>query len=67
MCGVRLIAQDVNKNNVITYTEFIAAVLEMHGKIEEYRFAEAFDQLNCDDSGYSTYFRLFGVFLLVID
>ena len=47
--------KDVNKNNVITYTEFIAAVLEMHGKIEEYRFAEAFDQLDTDDSGYSTF------------
>jgi hypothetical protein len=43
----------VNKNNVITYTEFLAAVLEMHGKVEEYRFAEAFDQLDCDSSGYS--------------
>ena len=27
----------------------------MHGKIEEYRFAEAFDQLDCDDSGFSTW------------
>jgi hypothetical protein len=34
----------------------MAAVLEMHGNIEEYRFAEAFDQLDVDDSGYSTYF-----------
>jgi Ca2+-binding EF-hand superfamily protein len=48
----------VNKNNVITYTEFLAAVLEMHGKVEEYRFAEAFDQLDCDSSGYSKYWFL---------
>jgi hypothetical protein len=27
----------------------------MHGKIEEYRFAEAFDQLDRDDSGFSTW------------
>jgi calcium-dependent protein kinase len=45
--------KDVNKNHVITYTEFLAAVLEMQGKIEEYRLAEAFDQIDCDDSGYS--------------
>ena len=43
---------DVNKNNVINYTEFLAATLETQGNIEEYRLAEAFDVLDSDDSGY---------------
>lgn len=43
---------DVNKSNVINYTEFLAATLETQGAIAEYRLAEAFDQLDCDDSGY---------------
>jgi hypothetical protein len=34
------------------YTEFIAATLEAHGRIEEERIAEAFDRLDSDDSGY---------------
>jgi len=43
---------DVNKNGVILYTEFLAATLEMQGSIEEKRLAEAFDHIDCDDSGY---------------
>lgn len=44
--------QDVNKNGVIMYTEFIAATLEAQGHIEEERVAEAFDRLDSDDSGF---------------
>lgn len=47
--------QDVNKNNEINYTEFLAAALETQGAIEEYRLAEAFDLLDTDNSGYSTW------------
>jgi hypothetical protein len=45
-------AQDINRNNVINYTEFLAAALETQGTIEEYRLAEAFDLMDVDDSGY---------------
>jgi Ca2+-binding EF-hand superfamily protein len=45
----------VNKGNNISYTEFLAAVMEMQGRIEEYRLAEAFDQIDVDGSGYSKY------------
>lgn len=38
----------------IRYTEFIAATIEAHGTISEARLAEAFDCLDCDDSGYIT-------------
>ena len=38
----------------IRYTEFIAATIEAHGTISESRLAEAFDRLDCDDSGYIT-------------
>lgn len=43
---------DVNKNNVINYTEFLAACLEAQGELEEHRLAEAFDLIDSDDSGY---------------
>ena len=43
---------DVNKTDVINYTEFLAATLETQGAIEEYRLAEAFDAIDSDDSGY---------------
>ena len=49
---LRLTIQDVNKNGVIMYTEFIAATLEAQGNIEEERIAEAFDRLDSDDSGF---------------
>jgi hypothetical protein len=32
------------------YTEFLAATLEAHGQIEEARIADAFDQIDRDDS-----------------
>ena len=38
----------------ILYTEFVAATIEAHGKISEARLAEAFDRLDCDDSGFIT-------------
>lgn len=43
---------DVNRNGIILYTEFLAATLELHGRIEEKRLAEAFDHIDDDDSGY---------------
>eukprot|EP00578_Thalassiosira_sp_NH16_P021397 CAMPEP_0181101490 /NCGR_PEP_ID=MMETSP1071-20121207/13782_1 /TAXON_ID=35127 /ORGANISM="Thalassiosira sp., Strain NH16" /LENGTH=548 /DNA_ID=CAMNT_0023184345 /DNA_START=50 /DNA_END=1696 /DNA_ORIENTATION=+ len=43
---------DVNNNGVILYTEFLAATLEMHGRVEEKRLAEAYDHIDDDDSGY---------------
>ena len=36
------------------YTEFLAATIEACGHIEDDRLAEAFDRLDCDDTGYST-------------
>lgn len=52
-CTLRLHAlQDVNGCNEITYTEFIAATLDLHGRVEEKRLAEAFDLMDDDDSGY---------------
>ena len=32
--------KDVNNNGVILYTEFLAATLELHGRVEEKRLAE---------------------------
>lgn len=43
---------DVNNNGVILYTEFLAATLELHGRVEEKRLAEAFDHIDDDDSGF---------------
>lgn len=37
---------------MINYTEFLAAALETQGAIAEYKLAEAFDQIDSDDSGY---------------
>lgn len=48
-----LVIQDVNRNNQVNYTEFLAAALETQGYIQEYRLAEAFDLMDSDDSGYS--------------
>jgi calcium-dependent protein kinase len=45
---------DVNRNNVINYTEFLAACLESQGDLEEHRLAEAFDLMDSDDSGFIT-------------
>lgn len=38
---------------MIMYTEFLAATIEACGRIEDDRLAEAFDRLDCDDTGYS--------------
>ncbi|KAL3793600.1 hypothetical protein ACHAWO_001649 [Cyclotella atomus] len=43
---------DINGCNEITFTEFIAATLTLHGRIEEKRLAEAFDLIDEDDTGY---------------
>lgn len=43
---------DVNRNNEINYTEFLAATLEAQGEIKEYRLAEAFDLMDFDDTGF---------------
>mmetsp|Transcript_18327 Transcript_18327/g.24316 ORF Transcript_18327/g.24316 Transcript_18327/m.24316 type:complete len:540 (-) Transcript_18327:290-1909(-) len=43
---------DVDKNGKIYYTEFLAATLEVVGRIEEDRLAEAFDKIDDDDTGY---------------
>lgn len=45
-------SKDVNKKGFILYTEFVAATLEMHGRVEEKRLAEAFDHIDDDDSGF---------------
>ena len=44
--------KDYDGDGVINYTEFIAATIEINGKIEEDRVAEAFDRLDVDNSGY---------------
>ena len=44
---------DINQDkDSIYFTEFLAATLEVQGRIEEHRLAEAFDRLDEDDSGY---------------
>mmetsp|Transcript_123 Transcript_123/g.140 ORF Transcript_123/g.140 Transcript_123/m.140 type:complete len:254 (-) Transcript_123:28-789(-) len=45
---------DLDGTGVVHYTEFLAASIEAHGKINEERIAEAFDRLDCDDSGFIT-------------
>jgi calcium-dependent protein kinase len=49
---------DVNRDNAINYTEFLAAALETQGTIEEYRLAEAFDLIDDEDSGYISHENL---------
>jgi hypothetical protein len=39
---------------VVHYIEFLASTIESHGAIDEDRLAEAFDRLDCDDSGWIT-------------
>ena len=43
---------DVNGNQKIMFTEFIAATIEARGLIAEDRIAEAFDRLDSDNSGF---------------
>jgi Ca2+-binding EF-hand superfamily protein len=45
-------SMDVNKNGTVSYTEFLAAVLEARSNIDEERVADAFDRLDSDDTGY---------------
>ena len=45
---------DIDGTGKISFTEFLAASIEAHGMIEEERIAEAFDRIDCDDSGYIT-------------
>ena len=45
---------DINHDHTINYTEFLAATLETKGKIDDYRIAEAFEQLDCDNKGFIT-------------
>jgi serine/threonine protein kinase len=45
---------DIDGTGKISFTEFLAASIEAHGMIEEVRIAEAFDRIDCDDSGYIT-------------
>eukprot|EP00977_Amphora_coffeiformis_P017483 scaffold5754_cov166-Amphora_coffeaeformis.AAC.5 len=47
-------AMDLSGGGSIRYTEFVAATIEAHGQISEMRLAEAFDHLDCDDSGSIT-------------
>lgn len=44
---------DDDHDGYLHYTEFLAATLEMEGKkVANERLAEAFDQLDMDDSGH---------------
>ncbi len=45
---------DIDGTGQVSYTEFLAATIEAHGPIEEERIAEAFDRIDCDDSGFVT-------------
>lgn len=43
---------DIDGTGQIRYSEFLAATIEAHGAINEEKIAEAFDRLDCDDSGF---------------
>mmetsp|Transcript_17562 Transcript_17562/g.21453 ORF Transcript_17562/g.21453 Transcript_17562/m.21453 type:complete len:683 (+) Transcript_17562:151-2199(+) len=45
-------AADLNGSGKLKYTEFLAATIESTELVTEERLAEAFDQLDCDDTGY---------------
>lgn len=47
-------ALDIDHTGELHYYEFLAATIEAHGEITEQRLADAFDRLDCDDSGYIT-------------
>lgn len=53
-CANMFNAIDIDGAGRVSFTEFLAATIEAHGTIEEERIAEAFDRLDCDDSGYIT-------------
>jgi calcium-dependent protein kinase len=46
---------DLDKNGFIQYTEFLAATLETLGNVEENQLADAFRQLDDDNSGYISF------------
>jgi len=48
------VGMDLDGTGKVHYSEFLAATLEAHGSIAEERLADAFDRLDCDDSGYIT-------------
>lgn len=43
---------DQAKDGLIRYTEFLAATMNVHGRIVEDRLADAFDRIDSDDSGF---------------
>mmetsp|Transcript_3490 Transcript_3490/g.3924 ORF Transcript_3490/g.3924 Transcript_3490/m.3924 type:complete len:540 (+) Transcript_3490:42-1661(+) len=43
---------DTGKDGQIYYTEFLAATLEAQGRIVEETIVDAFDRIDCDDTGY---------------
>ncbi|KAL7507979.1 hypothetical protein ACHAXN_005100 [Cyclotella atomus] len=45
-------AVDMNGAGKISWTEFLAATIEAVGKVGEEEFAECFDRLDCDSSGF---------------
>lgn len=49
---------DYGKDGRINYTEFLAASLEVEGRITENSLAEAFDRIDSDDSGYISHKNL---------
>lgn len=61
LCGIILSIQDLSGSGKLRYTEFVAATIEAHGPISEARLAEAFDRLDCDDSGFITAKNLFDI------
>jgi hypothetical protein len=42
----------MNGAGKISWTEFLAATIEAVGKVGEEEFAECFDRLDCDSSGF---------------
>jgi len=43
---------DTYKNGKINFTEFLAATIELHANIEEDRIWDAFEQIDCDNTGF---------------
>lgn len=47
-------ALDIDGTGCVHYIEFLAATVEALGPIDEERIAEAFDRIDCDDTGFIT-------------
>jgi calcium-dependent protein kinase len=45
---------DVDGTGSVHYIEFLGATLLAHGSMHESRIAEAYDRIDCDDTGYIT-------------